>query len=496
MSRLRWEPGRARAFAAALSLLVCTAPWPAAAAARVEPRALRDAEGGKAAPVMIVLSEQADLSAAAQMKDGTARGRFVYQALTATAARTQPAIVAVLRRHSAPYQSYFVANVIAARCDADTLRELAARSEVRIIESNLEQTWIEPPQLAAQRSAPRSLSPTGIEWGVQNVNAPPVWAQGYFGQGIVVADADTGMQWDHPALKAHYRGWNGTSADHNYNWFDAIHDSMGNPCGNDASAPCDDNGHGTHTAGTTIGDDGMGNKVGVAPGARFIGCRNMDSGRGTPARYTECFQFFIAPTDLTGKAPNPDLRPHVINNSWGCPSSEGCAATTLQLVVEHTQAAGIFVEASAGNSGSGCSSVTDPPALFAAAFSTAAYDVSNKLAGFSSRGPVTSDGSMRPKPDVAAPGVRVRSSWPGGMWATLSGTSMAGPHVVGVVALLWSARPELARDIDATKALLRASARPDVVLKSVETCGGLPSDFVPNNSFGYGRVDAFRAVTW
>ena len=467
-----------------------------AATTKVDARALRDSEGGQRAAVMIVLTEQADLHEATGIKDAGARGSFVYRALTAVADRTQSPIVDALRRRGLPYQQFFVANVIAARCDRDTLLALGARPDVRIIEASSEQTWIEPPAIAERTLTPTHLTTAAIEWGVQNVHAPEVWDRGAFGQGIVIADADTGLQWDHPALKARYRGWNGTAADHNYSWHDAIHEGPGNPCGVDTTAPCDDNGHGTHTAGTTVGDDGMGNRIGVAPGARLISCRNMERGVGTPARYTECFQFFIAPTDLTGKNPNPDLRPHVINNSWGCPSDEGCAPTTLQLIVENTQAAGIFVEASAGNSGAACNTVSDGPALFAASFSTGAHDSTNKLANFSSRGPVSADGSLRPKPELTAPGVRVRSSLRGGVYAQLSGTSMAGPHVVGVVALLWSARPELMRDIAGTKALLKASARPDVGLRGVETCGGLPSDFIPNNTFGYGRVDALRAVTW
>ena len=98
----------------------------------------------------------------------------------------------------------------------------------------------------------------------------------------------------------------------------------------------------------------------------------MDQGNGTPATYTECFQFFIAPTDLSGQNPEPARRPHVENNSWRCPPSEGCAADTLQQIVENSEAAGIFVEASAGNAGPGCSTVADPPAIYAASFSTGA----------------------------------------------------------------------------------------------------------------------------
>ena len=104
-----------------------------------------------------------------------------------------------------------------------------------------------------------------IEPNITLVRAPALWGRGFTGQGIVVGVADTGFQWDHPALKARYRGWNGSSASHGYNWHDAIHDAAaGNPCGSDAPAPCDDDGHGTATSGLSVGDDGEGNQIGVA----------------------------------------------------------------------------------------------------------------------------------------------------------------------------------------------------------------------------------------
>jgi len=222
----------------------------------------------------------------------------------------------------------------------------------------------------------------------------------------------------------------------------------------------------------------------------------MDQGVGTPARYTECFQFMIAPTDLNGANPNPALRPHVINNSWTCPASEGCTTRAeLETIVNNTQAAGIFVEASAGNSGPGCSTVADAPAIYSASFSTGAIDINNDLAGFSSRGPSTFYTPNLLKPNISAPGVNVRSSYSTSdtTYVNLSGTSMAGPHVVGVVALLWSARPQLVRDIAATKNVLQNTANPNVTVPA-ETCGGTPSTIIPNNSFGYGRVDALAAV--
>ena len=198
------------------------------------------------------------------------------------------------------------------------------------------------------------------------------------------------MQWDHPALQPHYRGWNGAAADHNYNWHDAVHASLAtspNRCGFDSPVPCDDGLHGTHTTGTTTGDDGLGNQIGVAPGAKWIGCHNMDQGVGRPSTYTECFQFFAAPTDLQGSHPDPARRPHVISNSWACPPSELCAPLTLQTVVENTQAAGIFVVAAAGNAGSACSTVSDPPAIYAESFTVGATSIDNSVTSFSSRGP-------------------------------------------------------------------------------------------------------------
>ena len=156
-----------------------------------------------------------------------------------------------------------------------------------------------------------------------------------------------------------------------------------------------------------------------------------------------------------------------MNNSWGCPVSEGCTTRgELETIVNNTQAAGIFVEVSAGNSGPGCSTVTDPPAIYEASFSTGAIDITNTLASFSSRGPSTFYTPNLLKPNISAPGVNVRSSLNGSdtSYANLSGTSMAGPHVVGVVALLWSARPQLVRDIATTKTILQNTANPAVIV--------------------------------
>jgi uncharacterized repeat protein (TIGR01451 family) len=246
--------------------------------------------------------------------------------------------------------------------------------------------------------------------------------------------------------------------------------------------------------GTMVGDDGQGNQIGVAPGARWIGCRNMEQGWGTPGTYAECFEFFLAPYPIDGDPfvdGEPSLAPHVINNSWTCPPQEGCDWDSLQAVVETVRTAGIVVVASAGNSGSGCETVQDPPATYGAAFSVGATDDAEVIAGFSGRGPVTVDGSGRLKPDLSAPGVDVWSSVPGTGYGPNSGTSMAGPHVAGTVALLWSAAPELIADVDATEWVIARTARPKT---TTQGCGGDGADDLPNNVYGWGIVDALSAV--
>ncbi|HEV8232239.1 MAG TPA: S8 family serine peptidase, partial [Thermoanaerobaculia bacterium] len=463
-------------------------------AGKIAPQVLAETVDGASASVVVFLADQADVREANEMKNGDARGWFVYTTLKEHAERTQAGLRKLLDAQGASYRSYWAANLLIATADRRLVELLAARGDVARVDSNRPARWIEDPVVAPLRVG--SDSPDVAEWGVQNVNAPTVWAMGFTGQGMVIAGQDTGIRWTHLALKNHYRGWNGTTADHNYNWHDAIH-SGGGSCGANSLIPCDDNGHGTHTIGTTSGDDGAANQIGVAPGAKWIGCRNMDQGNGTPATYTECFQFLIAPTDSNGQNPDPALRPHVVNNSWACLASEGCTTRAeLETIVNNTEAAGIFVAASAGNSGPGCSTVSDPLAIYGAAFSTGAIDINNTLAGFSSRGPSTFYTPNLLKPEISAPGVNVRSSYVTGDTAynSFSGTSMASPHVAGVVALLWSARPQLVRDIVATKTVLENTANPGVTVNPAQTCGGTPSTTIPNNSFGYGRVDVLAAV--
>ncbi|MCS7325064.1 MAG: S8 family serine peptidase [Thermoflexales bacterium] len=429
-----------------------------------------------------------DLSRTVHLPDKQARTRFVVEALRHHADQSQAALQAALRARGLSFEVLWVSNQILVRraTRADVLW-LSRRADVAHLDHDVPVKGLLAKPVAMPRNASSSLT-----WGVQRVRAPEVWALGYRGQGIVIANLDTGVYWAHNLIKPNYRGWNGITANHDYHWFDAAPEGAQPP----ASEPVDLTGHGTHTVGTSNGVGG----IGVAPEAKWIACRNMagTAGIGSVARYTACFQFALAPTDRNGNNPNPDLAADITSNSWACDPNygeEGCdVPTALVTATQALRAAGIMVIAAAGNSGPGCSTVSLAPATLDQAFTVGATNSADGIAGFSSRGPSTLTGRL--KPDVVAPGVGVNSAWHTGenSQALLSGTSMATPHVAGVAALVWSAAPWLRGNVEGTEQLLRATARP--LTTTAQTCGSVPGTQVPNNTFGYGLVDARNAVSY
>jgi subtilisin family serine protease len=459
--------------------------------AKIEASLAQDAGQGNV-EMIVALAEQAELSGAASLATKAEKGTYVVRRLTEVATRTQGPLLNALRDQGVACQSFWVANVIWVRGDLRTARFLAQRSEVRRVSGN-RPIYVETP--VAEKKALREATSTG--YNLPLVRAPEAWALGFKGQGVVIGGQDTGYQWDHPALIRQYRGWDGASVDHNYNWHDSIHQrdphNYGqNPCGYNLLAPCDDYGHGTHTMGIMVGDDGGTNQIGMAPLARWIASRNMESGWGTPASYTESFQWFLAPTDLNGQNPDPSKAPDVINNSWTCPLSEGCNdPQILKTIVENVRAAGIVIVASAGNDGPSCGSVFEPGATYDATFTVGSTDSADRISLVSGRGPVTVDGSNRLKPDIVAPGVSIYSCTTGNRYTWMSGTSMASPHVAGLVALLICAHPELRGQVDGLERIIGQTA---VQLTTGETCGGVSGAEVPNNTFGWGRIDAVAAL--
>src|SRR6266568_4716902 len=464
---------------------------------KIAPWVMEHTANGQQAEFFVVLADQADLSGAASLSTKAEKGRYVYQTLLEKALSTQEPILDWLRDRNIEHRSFYIVNAILVKGDRQLAETLAARPDVARVTGNpqIHNDLPQPGPVEVSPLRPRVPgAPATIEPGITYTHAPDVWALGFKGETVVVASADTGVRWTHNALKPHYRGWDGANANHNLNWHDSIHDSVGNPCGNDSQEPCDDFFHGSHTTGTAIGDDGGTNQIGMAPGAKWIACRNMDQGTGTPARYIECMEFFLAPYPLncTPNEGDPSKAPDITINSWGCPTSEGCVVgDELQAAVEAQEAAGIQMVVAAGNSGPGCSTVSDPPSFYEASYTVGALvNGSDTIASFSSRGPVTRDGSNRTKPDITAPGTSVRSATNAcdSCYIFLDGTSMATPHIAGAMALLWSAIPSLQNQIDPSRAALNNAA---VHIASTQ-CGSAAS---PNNVIGWGRVDILSAVT-
>lgn len=453
---------------------------------------------------IVRLDEQADFRNIPAEHAGSkiARGTYVYNQLAHTAETAQAELLATLEAAGAKTQSFVIVNAIHVVAPSSIVPQIAQRADVAYLHANPAVLFDVQGRMAFPFSFPFSFplsknkTPNNIEWGISKIGAPLLWADGVNGAGAVIGGQDTGYNWTHPALQNSYRGWNGATADHNYNWHDAISaDLNGNNsnlrCGFSLTAPCDDisSTHGTHTMGTMIGLDGA-NQIGAAPGAKWIGCRNMEEGYGTPTTYINCFNWFLAPTDLNDANPNPAKAPHVINNSWGCPPSEGCNIGNFEImniVLENLRAAGIVVVVSAGNSGSSCGSVSTPASIFDGAFAVGATDSNDGIASFSSRGPVNVDGSGRMKPNVTAPGVSVYSASGTSGYSTYSGTSMAGPHVAGAVGLMIAAYPPIAGNVEAIETYLEDTA--DYI--GTGSCGGT-TDF--NNTYGHGRINAHSAV--
>jgi serine protease AprX len=451
--------------------------------------------------------------------------RAVYRYLTDEAQRTQASLRAWLDAQGIAYRAFYLVNMLEIEGDAALVEALRARPEIARLVANplidegahLFVEMPKPEQMAQDstlvmlvgRDDPDDVRAIATltdppQTGIDYTRAPLVWALGYRGQGIVIANGDTGVEWEHPSLKPKYRGWNAQAetVSHDYHWLDAWRaEDQAAPgaeqsrCVN-ATGACDDLGHGTHTAGTLVGDpDPAGpRQIGMAPDAQWIGCRNMLKNFGTPAKYTACFEFFLAPYPQGGdpmRDGNPELGAHIVNNSWGCPPSEGCDVDSLRQVIETVKAAGMFVAASAGNSGPSCSSVNTPPGHHGASFSVGAHNLEGTIAAFSSRGPVMADGSGRLKPNLTAPGVAIHSAHLSGNYVASSGTSMASPHVAGAVALIWSAVPALQGDVVTTEEILVKSATP--VHNNSCNPDELPDS--PNNTYGFGRLDAYRAVS-
>lgn len=414
---------------------------------------------GDFVPVIVELTTQANAGAAASAAADSSRrgrGRAVVDALRDVADRTQPPVRAMLAQEQAAGAArrltpFWVFNGLAVEATEPAVRRLAARNDVR--EVRLDAT-IRPPV-----PRPTSISPSSAQpaWNIEVIRAPEAWAlgAGYTGAGIVIGSFDTGVDGLHPDLALRYRG------DHAISWFDPYHQH---------ATPFDGIGHGTHTVGTMLGGDLSGYSIGVAPGARWIAAKAWNNnGEGTESAFHEIFQWFLAPGG------DPANAPHIVNNSWGMDST--LCITEFRADVQAFRAAGIVPIFASGNSGPDPGTVLSPGA-YAESFTVGATDYFDDIAFFSSQGPSSCDGIM--KPNISAPGVVILSTFPGGDYAYLDGTSMATPHVSGAAAVLLSIAPDLT--VEEVEAVLVSGA------VDLGPAG-------PDNAFGYGRLDLMESAT-
>ncbi|MER6173201.1 S8 family serine peptidase [Streptosporangium sp. NPDC001681] len=310
------------------------------------------------------------------------------------------------------------------------------------------------------------------------IGAERVWRElGVTGKGVVVGVSDTGVDGRHPALRDGFRGGDDS-------WYDPWEATR---------SPTDHASHGTHVTGTAVGRTG----TGVAPGASWMGCVTGNRNLSNPAAFVGCLQFMLAPFPPGGdpwRDGRPERAPHVLNNSWHCTALDGCDPGALAPATAALRAAGLFFVTSAGNTGPRCASIVNAPARYTDVLTVGGVDRAGQVAAFANRGPrgatgTPVDGGPAGTPDIAAPAVGVPSAMPCGGYGAADGTSMAVPHVSGVVALMWSANPRLAGDIERTEQILRRSAHPLGVAKAADPQGcGIWS------SLGAGMVDAYAAT--
>ena len=456
------------------------------ASQKIEPELAKTLNSEAVAEVLVYMTEQANTEEVANAaKSAVSSAMTPYQAklqvrsavteaLKDTAEKTQANAVKYLEQEQAngnveEFTSYDIVNMIYVKATKEVVENLSYMSEVgKIYENKTHQIDEIKPDSEIKPSA------GGLEWNVERVRANEVWDLGYDGTGAVVGSLDSGVDWTHPALKNKWRGYDpatgNTSADGN--WYDPVYN---------ASLPADSDTHGTHVMGTMVGQDPEGaNKVGMAPGAKWISARVFNTaGTTTDAILLSAAQWMLAPGGDPLKAPD------VVNNSWG--GGDGID-DWYRDAVRNWRAAEILPVFSAGNQRAGepapWPGSISCPANYPESFAVAATDKNDTRASFSKLGPSPYDADLI-KPNISAPGQGIRSSVPGGGYeGGYSGTSMSAPAVSGTAALLVSADASLT--VDEIEEIIQNTARP-------LTDTTYPA--APNMGYGYGMVDAFEAVS-
>ncbi|MGE5458451.1 MAG: S8 family serine peptidase [Methanococcaceae archaeon] len=283
-----------------------------------------------------------------------------------------------------------------------------------------------------------------VPWGITRIGAPLVHTNGNKGTGINVAIIDTGINYNHPDLRDNYKGG-----------YDFVNDDVD---------PLDDNEHGTHCAGIIAAADNEIGVIGVAPEANLYSLKMLDStGSGYISDLIAAIEWAIE----TRKDTDTSNDIQIISMSLGSNSGVTALETACSLAYD----SGILLVAAAGNDGNrrGTGDSVDYPGAYSSVIAVAATDSMNKRASSSSTGPAV---------ELAAPGVNIYSTYQNS-YTSLSGTSMACPHVAGTAALVLAANPSF------TNSNIR-----DRLAKTATDLGTWRRDKL----YGYGLVNAATAA--
>ena len=416
--------------------------------------------------VIIYLDEQVDIAQLAQTGQPTAQSHAqLVTELQQTAVTSQQNLLSALDHMQqsgavSASRPLWIINAVAASATPAGITDLASRSDVAIIRLDEAQPLIQLPLQAeklAQTWQTTAAAIAGEPWGIGRVQAPYAWhGLGIDGAGITVGIMDSGVDWQHPDLLPNYRGnMGGGIYDHGGNWYDAVVPTM--------TVPHDVQGHGTHVAGTAVGQNG----IGVAPGASWIAVNIANEyGFIYDSDVHAGFQWLLAPAN------NPSLAPDVVNGSWAGPGYVTAFIPDIQAL----DAAGIITVFAASNSGPGSGTI-GAPASYEETIAAGAHDDTNALTWFSSRGPSPLHAAYAPH--LTAPGTAIYSSLPDGGYGYYNGTSMAAPHTTGAVALILAADNSLSRQ--------------EVTHILTETAVSISTTH-PNMDSGWGRLNAYQAV--
>src|SRR5690625_2021431 len=491
--------------AAVVALAAFAVPVMAQQSTFIDPAIKQHLQKAGEVDLLIHMRESADLSDAFGMS-WEERGQYVYDELTRVAKHSQANLLEKLDQLEGNYDSYhsfWISNVVIVSGANNALFEaVASREDFKALAVAPVYSLPDPVAGGSADETKNSLM-AGVATNIEQIRAPEAWADGVKGEGVVVAIIDSGTRYSHEALVNQYRGnIGGGNFDHNYNWYDIA----------GSTEPQWPNPHGSHVTGTAVGDNGTDEQIGVAPGADWISCLGCTSTGCPGANLLACAEFVAAPTDLDGNNPEPDLRAHVVNNSWG-----GCGQSydgRYQDSVDAWMAAGVIPVAANGNaSNCGCSS---PPGLntvanpgrYGSVLGIGSTGNNNgQYAPHSNWGPTDNPndgtdpvlpdprGYFDLKPNVVAPGVNIwsvsSSSDTGYTSAGFSGTSMSAPAATGTIALMLSAAESLKGDYATIGTLLMETANP--VPYDTGT-GDEGPGMVPNYATGWGEIDAYSAV--